>query len=70
MKGRLAKWVRIGKAVARDKRIPRPVRWLLVFGALPIPGPLDEAAVLIALGLIAVFWRPVLREVLADARDA
>lgn len=58
------------KALARDPRIPRPVRWLLVLGLLPIPGPFDEAVALIALGLIATFWRPVLREVRAEQRAA
>jgi hypothetical protein len=32
---------------------------------LPVPGPFDEAVALTALGLIAVFWRPALREVRA-----
>lgn len=50
-------------ALARDSRIPRPIRWLLVVGLLPIPGPLDEAAGLLALCLIALFWRRVLQEV-------
>jgi hypothetical protein len=58
--------LRTVKALARDPRIPRPVRWLLVVGLLPIPGPFDEAVALIALGLIAAFWRPVLREIRAE----
>lgn len=60
---RLAKTV---QALAKDPRIPRPVRWLLVAALLPIPGPFDEAIGLLALGLIAVFWRPVLREIRAQ----
>lgn len=55
-------------ALARDGRIPRPVRWLLVIGLLPIPGPFDEAVGLVALGLIAVFYRHVLREIREDQR--
>ncbi|HET7406701.1 MAG TPA: hypothetical protein VFJ21_06140 [Mycobacteriales bacterium] len=51
-------------ALARDPRIPKPVRWILVLSLLPVPGPFDEAVGLVALGLIAVFWRPVLRDVL------
>lgn len=50
--------------LARDPRIPRPVRWILVLSLLPVPGPFDEAVGLVALGLIAVLWRPVLRDVL------
>jgi len=32
------------KRLATDERLPRPVRWLLVFGLLPVPGPVDEVA--------------------------
>jgi hypothetical protein len=32
---------------------------------LPVPGPFDEVVALVALGLIAVFWRPALRDVRA-----
>jgi hypothetical protein len=56
-------------ALARDSRIPRPVRWLLVIGLLPIPGPFDEAVGLIALGIIALLYRNVLREIREDQRD-
>lgn len=37
-----------------------------VIGLLPIPGPSDEAVGLIALGLIALFYRRVLREIRDD----
>jgi hypothetical protein len=63
---RIEALLRTVKALARDPRIPRPVRWLLVVGLLPIPGPFDEAVALIALGLIAAFCRPVLREIRAE----
>jgi hypothetical protein len=43
---RLKVLLRTLKALARDPRIPRPIRWLLVFGLLPIPGPFDEAVLL------------------------
>lgn len=60
-------------ALARDPRVPRPLRWLSVMGLLPVPGPFDEAVALIALGLIAAFWRPALQDVRArmvvDAGD-
>jgi hypothetical protein len=35
------------------------------YGPSARAGPFDEAVVLIALGLIAVFWRPVLRDIRA-----
>ena len=43
--------------LARDGRIPRPLRWLAAIGVLPVPGPFDEVALLIAAGLLAVFYR-------------
>ena len=60
----LARWrlVQAVKLLARDGRIPRPLRGLVAFGLLPIPGPLDEAA-LIAVGvLLLAFYREPLRD--------
>jgi hypothetical protein len=67
--GRLKVWLRTLKALARDPRIPRPIRWLLVVGLLPVPGPVDEAVLIVALGLIAVFCRPIYREIRAKAAE-
>ena len=69
---RLRRLLRAVKSLARDPRIPRPVRWILVASLLPVPGPFDEAIGLIALGIIFVFWRPVLRDALQtdDSRQA
>jgi hypothetical protein len=55
------------KGLVRDPRVPRPIRWLLIIGLLPVPGPFDEAVLLLALGLIAVFCRPVYRQIKAEA---
>ena len=49
--------VRAVRLLARDGRIPRPLRWLAAFGLLPIPGPLDEAALLLVALLLWLFWR-------------
>jgi hypothetical protein len=68
--GRVKVLLRTLKGLARDPRIPRPIRWLLVAGLLPIPGPFDEAVLLIALGLIAVFCRSIYREIKAEAAVA
>lgn len=50
------------KLLARDGRIPRPLRGLVAFGLLPIPGPLDEAALLAAGVLLLAFYREPLRD--------
>ena len=54
--------IRAVKILARDGRIPRPVRGLAAFGVLPIPGPLDEVALLVVGCLLWLFWRRSLRE--------
>jgi len=46
-----------------DKRIPKPLRWLAALGLAPIPGPFDEALLLIVSVPLALFYR----EPLADA---
>ena len=51
------------KLLARDDRIPTPLRWLVLFGLLPLPGPLDEAVLLVAAPLLFV----VGREPMSDA---
>lgn len=43
------------------KALPRWLVALLVFGCLPIPGPVDNAVQIIALIILAVFFRPLLR---------
>jgi len=57
--------VRFLKALAADPAVPRPIRWLLLFAVLPIPGPVDELAGALALfllrrlrpGVVARHWR-------------
>ncbi len=57
--------LRFLKALARDPAVPAPLRWLLLFAALPIPGPVDELAGALALfllrrlrpGVVARHWR-------------
>lgn len=43
------------------KAVPRWQRALLVFGALPIPGPVDNVAFIAAVAILAIFYRPLLR---------
>ena len=56
------------RLLARDGRIPRPLRGLVAFGLLPLPGPLDELALLVAGVLLWVFHRRALRDAWAATR--
>lgn len=44
------------RILARDGKIPRPLRWLAVIGLLPIPGPFDEGILLVVAALLFVFY--------------
>ncbi|MBA3348248.1 MAG: hypothetical protein H0T13_06775 [Actinobacteria bacterium] len=55
------------KILARDGRIPRPLRGLAAFGVLPIPGPVDEAVLLVVGALLWAFYRRSLREAWSQA---
>jgi hypothetical protein len=59
----LKRTVRAVRIAATDKRIPRPLRWLAALGLAPVPGPFDEALLLIAGVPVALFYR----QPLADA---
>jgi hypothetical protein len=59
---RVRQLIRAVKILARDGRIPKPLRGLAAFGVLPIPGPLDEFALLIVGLLLSIFYREPLRE--------
>lgn len=57
--GRTIRAVRIA---ATDQRIPKPLRWLAALGLLPIPGPFDEALLLLVAVPLALFYRRPLAE--------
>ena len=59
--------VRAVKLLARDGRIPAPLRGLAAFGVLPIPGPVDEAVLLLVGALLWTFYRRSLREAWSEA---
>ena len=59
--------VRAVRVLARDGRIPAPLRGLAAFGLLPLPGPLDEAALLLAGVVLWLAYRPLLREAWASS---
>jgi len=54
--------LRAVRLLAGDGRIPRPLRGLVAVGLLPVPGPFDEAVLLVAAALLFAFYRGPLRE--------
>ena len=59
--------LRAVKRLVSDSRIPRPLRGLLALGLLPVPGPFDEAVLLIAAGLLFLFYREPMRQAWRDS---
>jgi hypothetical protein len=59
--------IRAVRIAATDRRIPRPLRWLAAFGLAPIPGPFDEALLLIVALPLALFYREPLAEAWSQA---
>lgn len=64
---RTARAVRI---VAAHGGIPRPIRWLAAFGLLPLPGPFDEAVLLVVSVILFLFYRQELRRAWKEADRA
>jgi hypothetical protein len=62
MRAFLARTVSAVKLLARDGRIPRPVRWLAALALLPVPGPFDEAVLLLVALVLVAFYRQPLRD--------
>lgn len=58
----LARALRATRVLARDERIPKPLRWIAAIGLLPIPGPIDELVLLLVAPIFAVFYRKQLSE--------
>jgi hypothetical protein len=57
-----ARTIRAARLLARDRRVPRPLRWGAALGLLPIPGPFDEAVLLIVAPLFFIFCRQPMRD--------
>jgi hypothetical protein len=53
----LRRTLRAVRIAATDKRIPSPLRWLAALGLAPIPGPFDEALLLVVAVPLALFYR-------------
>ena len=60
--GFLVQVIRAVRIAGTDKRIPRPLRWLAAIGIAPIPGPFDEALLIIVAVPLALFYRGPLVE--------
>ena len=61
-------YLRVAKRLVKEPHLPRPLRWLMVFALLPIPGPIDEIALVITAAVIAAFYRPRFRVLLVEER--
>jgi hypothetical protein len=56
----MSRTLRAVRLVVGDRRIPRPLRWLGALALLPVPGPFDEAVLLlVAVPLVAFYRRPL-----------
>jgi hypothetical protein len=62
--------IRAVRILAGDGRIPRPLRWLAAIGLLPVPGPFDEAVLLLVAALLFGFHREPLRDAWRQAAGA
>jgi len=58
------------RIAATDQRIPMPLRSLAALGLLPIPGPFDEALLIVVALPLALFYRRPLAEAWARAGGA
>jgi hypothetical protein len=58
----IARTVRAARILARDERIPKPLRWVAGLALLPIPGPVDEAVLLLIAPVFALFYHRPMRE--------
>jgi hypothetical protein len=59
--------IRAVSILARDRRIPRPLRWCAALGLLPVPGPFDEAVLLLVALPLFAFYRDRLRAAWLEA---
>ncbi len=58
----LARTIRATTLLARDDRVPKPLRWIAAVGLAPIPGPVDEAVLLLIAPVFMIFYRAPMRD--------
>jgi len=61
-------YLRVARRLVSEPHLPRPLRWLLVFALLPIPGPVDEIALGVVALCLATFYRPRFKSLLEEER--
>jgi hypothetical protein len=54
--------IRAVAILARDGQIPRPLRGAAALGLLPVPGPFDEAVLLVVALVLWLFYPDRLKE--------
>jgi hypothetical protein len=62
--------LRAMKTLARDGRIPKPLRWIAGIALLPIPGPVDEVVLILIAPVFFILYRKPMREAWSQAADA
>jgi hypothetical protein len=63
----LKRTLRAVRLLARDNRLPRWLRGLAAVGLAPIPGPFDEAVLLVVAAVLWLGYRERLRAAWRDA---
>jgi hypothetical protein len=58
------------RLLARDERIPGPLRWVAGIALLPIPGPLDEVVLVLVAPLFFTRYREPARDAWERAGDS
>ena len=58
----IATTIRAMRLIAKDGRIPKPLRWVAGIGLLPIPGPVDEAILVLVAPIFLLFYREPMRD--------
>ncbi len=64
----MARTLRATRVLVQDRRVPRPLRWLAAVALLPIPGPFDEAVLLVVGPLLWTFHRGAMRDAWRSAQ--
>ena len=62
MRAFIVRTIRAVKILAFDGRIPKWLRGIVAVGLLPVPGPFDEAILVLVAPILFVFYRERLVE--------